>query len=161
MEILQSSIAPLSLCAAVATGLLGGVFFAFSNFVMKALAFLPNGSGAEAMRSINRVVLNPLFLSIFTGAAFAGAVLGIFAVTHWQNPGSGALLTGSLLYLAGGFFVTAAGNVPLNNALATADPEDPAVWQDYLKRWTRWNHVRAVACLAACGFFIAAHGRMG
>lgn len=55
---------------------------------------------------------------------------------------------GSIVYLAGCFGVTAAANIPLNNALTRIDPDaDSATneWCKYLVRWTRWNHVRTVA----------------
>jgi hypothetical protein len=48
--------------------------------------------------------------------------------------------------------VTMAFNVPLNNALAAADPasaEATSVWARYLKDWTLWNHVRGIAPPAA------------
>ena len=38
---------------AVACGLMGGIFFAFSTFVMKALRALPPNRGIEAMQAIN------------------------------------------------------------------------------------------------------------
>jgi uncharacterized membrane protein len=43
-------------------------------------------------------------------------------------------------------------NVPMNNRLDAADPasaEGTRIWTDYLSRWTPWNHVRALACVAA------------
>ena len=43
----------LTLFAALGCGLIAGVFFAFSTFVMKALARLPSGEGMAAMQSIN------------------------------------------------------------------------------------------------------------
>lgn len=56
----------------------------------------------------------------------------------------------------GTFGVTAAFNVPRNNALAEVDPEDgddaEAAWKSFAGGWTRWNHVRAVASLAALGW---------
>ncbi len=47
----------------------GGIFFAFSSFVMKALAGVPSAEGIGAMQSINVVVLNPSFLGAFMGTA--------------------------------------------------------------------------------------------
>lgn len=46
---------PLLVC--IGAGLIGGVFFAFSSFVMKALAELPAAHGIDAMQRINVVVL--------------------------------------------------------------------------------------------------------
>jgi uncharacterized membrane protein len=50
-------------------------------------------------------------------------------------------------------------NVPMNNALAAADPatgEGQKIWADYLRNWTFWNHVRTAASLAASASLIAA-----
>jgi uncharacterized membrane protein len=49
--------------------------------------------------------------------------------------------------------------VPLNNRLAELHPEDAeaqALWRFYLVRWTRWNHVRTFASLAAAAFLVVA-----
>ncbi|RQR26413.1 DUF1772 domain-containing protein [Burkholderia sp. Bp9142] len=49
-------------------------------------------------------------------------------------------------------------NVPLNEALAAADPataQGAALWARYAHDWTRWNHVRTVASVAACVLFVA------
>ena len=68
-----------------------------------------------------------------------------------------ALLAGSLLYLLGTFAITVAFNIPLNNALAAGD--DPAIWRNYLSRWTVWNHVRTIAAaLASAAFTLAMAG---
>ncbi len=47
--------------ALLGSALVGGVFFAFSSFVMKALARVPSPEGIAAMQSINVVVINPSF----------------------------------------------------------------------------------------------------
>ena len=62
------------LAAALGSGLIGGLFFAFSSFVMKALGRLPPAKGIAAMQEINVVVLNPLFFAAFsTGGAASGS----------------------------------------------------------------------------------------
>ncbi len=48
--------------ALLGSAVIGGVFFAFSSFVMKALARVPASAGIGAMQSINVVVLNASFL---------------------------------------------------------------------------------------------------
>lgn len=62
--------------AAAGCGIVGGVFFAFSTFVMQALAALPSASGIAAMQSINLVVLNRRFLGVFFGTG-ALALMGM------------------------------------------------------------------------------------
>ncbi|MFD2261795.1 DUF1772 domain-containing protein [Lacibacterium aquatile] len=149
---------PAVFLAALGSGLIAGVFFGFSTFIMKALSRLPAYQGIAAMQSINIVVLNPLFLGIFVGTALLSLFLVGAAFWTWQNA-SPWLVAGGVLYGIGCFMVTAAGNVPLNNALAPQNPTSPeaaAFWQQYLRRWTIWNHVRTLASLAAMGAFIGA-----
>ena len=137
---------PLTLFALLGCGLMAGVFFAFSNFVMKALA---RTQGMASMQAINVTVLNPLFLGIFVGTAIACIALAIYSLL---GSGSVYLLAGSALYVFGTFGVTMAFNVPLNNTLAGVDPSQPEAlqaWRGYVTAWTRWNHVRTVAALAA------------
>ena len=149
----------LTVVTALGCGLIAGVFFAFSSFVMKALGRIPAAQGITAMQSINVVVLNPLFLGIFFGAAAGCLVLGIMALAGLHRPGAAYLLAGSLLYLVGTILVTLFCNVPRNNALAAVDPlsEDGAsLWIRYVRSWTNWNHIRTAAGLAAAASFTMA-----
>jgi uncharacterized membrane protein len=141
----------VTLAAALGCGLMAGVFFAFSTFVMKALARLPQGEGIAAMQAINVAVVNPWFMLVFLGTAGLCGFLAVLSLLRWEQPGSAYLLAGSLLYLAGTVLVTLVCNVPKNNALAQlqrADPHSAHVWPEYLSRWTAWNHVRTLAALA-------------
>jgi uncharacterized membrane protein len=143
---------PWILFAAIGCGLIAGVFFAFSTFVMKALAQQPPAQGIAAMQSINITVINPLFMTAFLGTGAACFFLAISSLLKWHQPGAAYLLIGSLLYLVGTFGVTIAFNVPLNDALAIAKPdstEGANLWASYLVNWTIWNHIRTVAALAA------------
>lgn len=145
-----------ALLAVLGAGTVGGVFFAFSAFVMAALARLAPAAGIAAMQAINVTVLGPAFLGVFFGTAALALVLAAAALLAWPAPGAGWRLAGALLYLAGGVGVTVAGNVPRNRGLARLDPADgtaaPA-WRGYVAGWTRWNHVRTAACIAAAAAF--------
>ena len=135
----------LILISALGCGLIAGVFFAFSSFIMGALGKLPPGQGIAAMQSINVVVINPLFLGVLFGTAALALFLGFGATRHLEHPGAIRVVAGAGLYVIGTVLVTMAFNVPLNNALAAVDPasgEGAAVWADYLRTWTNWNHVR-------------------
>jgi uncharacterized membrane protein len=143
---------PLMLVAALGCGLVAGVFFAFSTFVMPALDRLHPPQGIAAMQSINITAINPLFMTAIFGTAVACIILAVSSVLRWNQPGAVYLLIGSLLYLVGTVLVTIAFNVPLNDALAIADPnstDGATLWARYLTNWTLWNHVRTVAGLAA------------
>ena len=138
--------------ALLGSAIIGGVFFAFSSFVMKALANLSSSEGIAAMQSINVVVLNPSFLGTFTGTAVFSVVAAAFAIKEWVSPSAPFVLAGALLYLVGTFLVTAFGNVPLNNQLAAvsaADPEADPLWVSYLDRWMLLNTLRTAAAIAA------------
>ena len=152
MAIAHSSLFMLKLVAALGCGLIAGVFFAFSTFVMNALAQQPPAQGIATMQSINITVINPWFMTVFLGTGITCALLAISSVLKWHQPGSRYWLLGSLLYLIGTFLVTIAFNVPLNDALAIVKPdsaEGATLWTQYLTRWTMWNHVRTAAALAA------------
>jgi uncharacterized membrane protein len=149
----------LILISALGCGLIAGAFFAFSSFVMGALGKLPPGQGIAAMQSINVVVINPIFLGVLFGTAALALFLGSGAIRHLGDPRAIWIVAGTGLYVIGTVLVTMVFNVPLNNALAAVDPasgESAAVWADYLRNWTNWNHVRGLAALAASGAFISA-----
>ena len=151
----------LVLASAVGSGLMAGVFFTFSTFVMRALARQPAAHGIAAMQSINVTVLNPWFLGIFFGTAASCGVLALDSLVLRPVPGAWLLLAGSGLYVLGTFLVTMVCNVPWNNRLAVADAASAAghaLWARYVSRWTAWNHVRTVAALAALVVFLLAIG---
>jgi uncharacterized membrane protein len=160
---IKNSLPLLTLFAALGCGLMGGLLFAFSNFVMKALMQQSAANGIATMQAINVLIINPLFLLIFIGTALSCLALAVMSLMRWSQPGAAMLLTGSVIYLIGTLIVTMAFNVPLNNALvALSAPSADAAqqWQDYVSAWLRWNHVRAIAALAAAAIFIIAHGQL-
>lgn len=159
MNLPKDSTLFVAVFAAVGCGLMGGLLFAFSNFVMKALLQQPPASAIRTMQAINVTIVNPLFLAVFLGTALATAILAVTALLRFSTPGMPLLLAGAALFLLGAFGVTMIFNVPLNNALATQDPAMPAAaqfWLAYVSRWMMWNHVRTVASLAATACLILA-----
>jgi uncharacterized membrane protein len=148
----------LLIVASVGAGLMGGLFFIFSNTIMSAFDRLPAGGGVPAMQRINEVILNPVFFLFFFGTAVLSLVLLVASLVHLERPGAWLACAGALLYLLGCMGVTMVFNVPLNNKLAAlpATATDlVAQWQAYRVPWTLWNHVRTVACaLAAAAFAI-------
>jgi uncharacterized membrane protein len=160
---MQTWLVGLSVVASVGCGLIAGVFFAFSTFVMTALRRLPAGQGIAAMQAINVAVVNPAFLAVFLGTAASCAVVIVAAPMRWAQPGAGYLMGGAALYFVGTVLVTMLFNVPLNNVLAKVAPGDADagdVWTRYVSRWTMWNHVRtAAAALAMAAFIFALRAR--
>jgi uncharacterized protein (TIGR02246 family) len=149
----------LAFVSALGCGLIAGIFFAFSNFVMKSLARLPPADGIAAMQAINVDVLNGWFFAAFFGTALCCLVLAVSSFFRWDRPDAIYLLNGSLLYLVGTILVTIIFNVPLNDALAAVDPATAHasdLWNTYVKSWTVWNHVRTGMALAAAASFTVA-----
>lgn len=146
----------LTFVAVLGSGLVAGIFFAFSTFVMRALGQLRQDQGIAAMKAINVTVLNPWFFLAFFGTGAVCLPIAFLALGYAAGKRQAYLLAGCALYLFGCLLVTMAFNVPLNNRLASVEPDSPGaqtLWANYLSRWTLWNHVRTAASLAAAGLF--------
>ncbi|WP_010091546.1 DUF1772 domain-containing protein [Burkholderia ubonensis] len=145
--------------SAIGCGLMAGVYFAFSTFVMTSLGRLAPAAGVAAMNAINVDIVRSLFMPVFLGTTLASLALAILALLHRGEPGAIWIVAGGAVYVLGMFGVTMVFNVPLNDALSATDAssaEGAAFWARYLRDWTVWNHARTVASAAACGLFIAA-----
>ena len=143
---------PLTLLAALGSGLVGGVFFGFSGFVMRALARLRPAQGIAAMQSINVVAVTPPLMIALFGSALACVALVVSSLFKWREPVAMLRLVSGGLFLVGTVLVTLVRNVPMNDALAAVDPDSAdgaAQWARYVPEWTAWNTVRTVAALAA------------
>lgn len=148
----------LTIATGIASAIVGGVLFAFSAFIMKALARISADRGIAAMQSINIAVQNWLCSLLFFGTGLTCIVLLVWSLMNWGSPGTGYLLAGGISYVLGGLLVTGAFNVPLNDRLAKVDPvseEGNIVWRRFVPVWMVWNHIRTVACFAASITFIA------
>lgn len=146
---MQSLIDALLWFAAISAGIMAGVYFTFSVFVMKSLDAIEAPAGMLAMQSINRIIVRSLFLPVFFASTLACAALVVFALLDPELLGGTRMMVGGGLYVVGMFIVTIIGNVPLNDRLEAVDansPEGRDMWALYMRKWTTWNHVRTVAC---------------
>ena len=144
---------------AISVGIMAGVYFTFSAFVMRSLDAIDAPAGMLAMQSINRIIVKSIFLPIFFGSSLTAAALVVLSQVDRSAEGALWALTGSGLYFLGMFIVTIVGNVPLNNRLEATDaagPDGAAMWDIYLAKWTAWNHVRTIACTASLALLIMA-----
>ena len=133
--------------AIISFGFIGGVYFAFSFFVMHSLNKHNPSEAIKIMNSINQVILKSPFIILFFFSSFIALVLFI------DNLISKTLISdqgfASLIFVVGMFLCTALKNVPLNRKLndfndSKNDPETE--WMYYYKHWLKWNHVRTASC---------------
>ena len=146
--------------AILAYGLVGGVFLAFSDFIMRSLSLTGGTGGVEVMQLINREVFRWVFMGLFLGMAAASLVIAVYGgFLIGGGPGTLMMMAG-LVYFAGCFGVTVFFNVPMNEVLAGMDPSSEATrdyWTGtYLPRWTFWNTVRTMACALSAALLLFA-----
>jgi uncharacterized membrane protein len=147
----------LTVVAAVCAGLCGGVFFAFSTFVMPALHKLRPTDAITAMQEINRAAPNGLFMTVLFAPLI---VLAWLVVVFVRRPGATTvyIVAGTVCFIAG-LLVLMAYHVPHNNALDKVDPTGTGAgdtWRTYYSGWTAWNHVRTLAFAASTALFALA-----
>jgi uncharacterized membrane protein len=100
-----------------------------------------------------------LFFIIFLGTAVTSIALAVSGIWQWGQLDAIYLFGGSALYLIGTIFVTIVFNVPMNEALDKVQPnstEGAVLWNNYLTRWTNWNHLRTVTAFLGSVLFILA-----
>ncbi|MFQ6143822.1 DUF1772 domain-containing protein [Streptomyces seoulensis] len=141
------------LAATVLTGVMAGIYFAFSVAVMPGLGRSDARTFVEAMRRINEAIQNGWF-----GLAFGGAlVLGLVAAfQHRHGEGRPALpwiIAGVVLYVIS-LLITVGFSVPLNNQLAAAGSPGTvhdlaAIRARFEATWVRWNVARTLVTTAS------------
>ncbi len=121
MEGLPGLLGWILIAACVGSGMMAGLFSAFSSFLMKALSSLSEANGIKAMQAINRLIIRPSFLLIFFGT-------GVFCVAAvplgWETLGDALpnVTAAAAIYVFGCILCTMVFNVPLNNQLEAVDP---------------------------------------
>jgi uncharacterized membrane protein len=146
----------VAVLAALAAALVGGVFYAFSSFVMRALGRLPPAQGIAAMQSINVTAVQPPLMIAFVGTLLVGIAACVVAAVAGVWPTFWWAIAGCAVYLVGVIGMTGGFHVPRNNALDKLDPSAPASaasWSTYLSQWTAGNHVRVLGGLVSGAAF--------
>src|SRR5262245_48995141 len=154
-NVVDRAIFVLVAAAALGSGIMAGIFYGFSSFVMKALARIAPEQGVAAMNSMTTAVINPSFMLAFMGTAVVSSILGAMSYFRWQQFEGKLMLAGALLYLLGSFGVTMAFNQPLNLKLGAMPPSEAvAFWPQYLESWMKWNLLRTAASLLSASIFV-------
>lgn len=131
---------------------MGGVRFAFSKFIMRALSRTSGNCCAEAMQHVNRKVFRLIFVSLFLGSAPI-SVISVFLmpyqiVTDGDLPRA-LLSSAGGIYFSGPIGVTATCNVPMKKPFTESDAliaNGQYFWaQVYVPHRTFWNAIRPMA----------------
>ena len=150
----MSTLPSISLLASMlGAGLIAGLCFAFSSFLMTSFDRLGPAQAIRTMQSLNAVILRSAAMAVWFGTALLGIAAAV--LTH----GAPLAVAAAILYLVGAVGITGFRNVPLNEALDEVEPDSPEAenaWRQYRLRWSRWNTLRTFVCaLASLGFALA------
>lgn len=141
------------------SAIVGGVFSAFSEFIMAALLKAAPACGIEAMQHINRSVIPTQFVAGILLIAPASVLLAAYSVNTVEGAALWALVAAPFVYVPSVFLMTIIGNVPMNNRLDRLDhasPEAEVYWLRYGRDWTRLNHVRTLGSVVTAMLYVGA-----
>lgn len=148
--------------ALVFTGLMAGLWYAWTVSVIPGTKRVEDVTYIETMQHINRAIINPAFIIPFMGIP---VLLGVAAWAQFRagDTRRGWLIVGAAgTYVVGVLGVTVGGNVPLNDSLdafdlAGSSPADIADRRSsYEGPWNRWHYVRTLGNLVSFAFVSAA-----
>lgn len=129
MSAMERMMFVLVFVAAMGCAVVGGMFYAFSSFVMRALERIAPEQGVAAMNSINSVVVTPSFMLVFVGTALLCLGLAAGSMFWWPPPAGRLVLLAALLYAVGTFGLTMAVNQPMNLRLKAMQASTAAALQ--------------------------------
>lgn len=141
------------------SAVIGGVFSAFSEFVMSGLQRTAPAGAVEAMQHINRTVIKTQFVAGIFSIALLSVLFAFYSATVFDGVVLIALVLAPIIYLPTVFLMTMFGNVPMNNRLARLDhttAEAESYWVEYGRHWTRLNHIRTLGSILTAGVYIIA-----
>ncbi|MEM7004486.1 MAG: anthrone oxygenase family protein [Pseudomonadota bacterium] len=141
------------------SAVIGGVFSAFSEFVMAGLLRTAPAGGIEAMQHINRTVIKTQFVAGILCIALFSVLFAVYSVTVFEGAALVMLLLAPIIYLPSVFFMTMFGNVPMNDRLERlvhTTFEAEAYWEEYGRNWTRLNHIRTLGSILTAGLYTIA-----
>lgn len=151
---------PMIFITVLFSGLVAGLFYAYSCSVNKGLSALTDAEYLKAMQAINAAIQNPLFFLTFMG------LLLLFPVTCYQLRMQGLVfncfLAAGVVYFIGVFALTVFGNVPLNEQLANfsiseATEEQLLAMREAFERpWNNYHTLRTFAAVISFGLTLLA-----
>ncbi len=143
------------LAAALATGLMAGVFWLYGHTIMPGLGRTDDRTFVGAFQAIDRAIINPVFMAAFFGAPVLTALAGALQLGDDGGSVLPWIVAALILYLVL-VAITLTVNVPKNDEIkAAGDPDSidvAAVRRGFDEpRWIRVNRVRVLLNLVAFG----------
>lgn len=148
-----------SLFLALWSAVIGGVFSAFSEFIMAGLLRTSPTAGVDTMQQINRTVIKTQFVAGLILIAPLSIAFAIYGYAQLDGLAHTAILLAPIIYVPTVFLMTIFGNVPMNNKLDRLDPktsEAETYWIRYGRVWTRLNHFRTLGSVITAMLYLAA-----
>lgn len=139
----------------VLTALQAGLMYDFNVDTVPALRSINGKAHITMMQAINKKIENPGFFLSFFGSVL---LLPVAAFLYRGEPQFGWLVAAAVLQIAGSFFVTVGGNIPLTKQFAKINPEQLSdseadqhrkEFQGPGTRWMRLHTVRTLSSIAA------------
>jgi uncharacterized membrane protein len=130
---------------------MAGIFFTWSNAVKPGIGKLNDIDYLSALQSMNRVILNSLFLIVFIGTIISVALVPVFHFHLYPKNIFWLLILIVIIYWVGVFSVTVFGNIPLNEILdkrnlSVMNPNDLSLLRDSIEnRWNNFNLIRSIS----------------
>ncbi len=134
----------------LSTGLIAGLFYAWSISVTPGLAKIGDDSYLISFQSMNRAILNPIFFIFFMGLVI---LLPLLCYLYYQSTVGTqfwCIVTATFLYLFGVMAVTIFGNVPMNNTLEVLQIDSMNLEQmasfrlGFERKWNNLNTIRTI-----------------
>jgi uncharacterized membrane protein len=144
------------IAATMTMGLMAGVFGLYGNTIMPGLRRTDDRTFVGAFQSIDRAIINPLFMATFLGALVLPGLAALLYLGGDGRPVLPWIVPALVLYLLV-FVITVGVNVPRNNDIKAAGDVDRMTDPAAVRRqfdeasWVRWNHLRTLAATVGFG----------
>jgi len=143
------------LLASLSTGIMAGIFFIWTNTIKPGIGKLNDMGYLSAFQSMNRVILNPIFIGIFIAPVILIPLSAALHLNILPDYKFWILLSATILYWIGTFGVTIRGNIPLNELLDKTNIENisteqaKSLRQSIENKWNRFNLIRTISSISA------------
>jgi len=141
------------------SGLMAGLFYTWSISVTPGISKVRDENYLQAFQSMNRAIINPIFLICFMGLII---LLPLLSFLSSESAHFLYVLSATILYMFGVIAVTFFGNIPLNNSLEALHIESMSIEQmasfrlGFENKWNKLNLLRTISSSASFVFLIIA-----